>query len=100
MDIIIVWSSFIACITSAFWTDDIIVMPHPLTTTDHLLIIWFQRVVHGVWSSGRPIIYWITLEGGVTHRDGCCVGVYWIVLKVEIVNGGGCTVGVVTALPV
>ncbi len=40
------------------------------------------------------------LEGGVTRRDGCCVGVCWIVLKVWIVNGGGCTVGVVIALPV
>ena len=72
-------------------------MPHPLTTTDHL-VGWSH--VRGVWGSGRPIIYWITLEGGVTRRDSCCVGVCWIVLKVGIVDRGGCTVGVVTALPV
>ena len=40
------------------------------------------------------------LEGGVTCRDSCCVGVCWIVLKVWIVDRGWCTVGVVTALPV
>ncbi len=51
---LVMWSSFIACITSTSWTDDIIAMPHPLTTTDHL-VGWFH--VRGVWDGGRPIIY-------------------------------------------
>ncbi len=56
-------------------TDDIIAVPLPLVSVDDL-IGGTMRAVHGVWDSGATIIHWVVeLEGGVTRRDRCCVGV-------------------------
>ena len=35
-----------------------------------------MRAVRGVWDSGATIIHWVVeLEGAVTRRGSCCVGV-------------------------
>ncbi len=58
-------------------TDDIIAVPRPLVSVNDL-IGGTMRAVRGVWDrdSGATIIHWVVeLEGGVTRRGRCCVGV-------------------------
>ena len=56
-------------------TDDIIAVPRPLVSVNDL-IGRSVRAVRGVWDSGANTICWVVkLEGGVTRRGRCCVGV-------------------------
>ncbi len=56
-------------------TDGIIAVPRPLVSANDL-IGGSMRAVRGVWDSGATIIHWVVeLEGGVTRRGRCCVGV-------------------------
>ncbi len=56
-------------------TDGIIAVSRPLVSVNDL-IGGSMRAVRGVWDSGANTIRWVVeLEGAVTRRGKCCVGV-------------------------